>query len=278
MRILRVDSLPFHSIAYHCAAPGGGTMVAELPLLIGWVDTLPAPLTALICTSDLQGISLPQGDALPVRLLGEMVAEELLVMTELGMLPAPEQMGVLLAGDFYAAPQADQRGVSGDVRGVWHAMRRCGRWVTGVAGNHDQFAGSIENHPRVAMNDVHLLDGRISVLDGLRIGGLGGIIGNPRKPMRRTEHDYMHTLATLLRSAPDVVVMHESPAIPEIGRIGSLPVRKTLDLVGGMTIICGHCHWEQPLAILTNETQILNVDGRVVILCVDTQVSLASRL
>ena len=199
-------------------------------------------------------------------------------MSELGMIPASEQMGVFLAGDFYAAPQADQRGVSGDVHSVWQAMRRCGRWITGVAGNHDQFAGSVEDDPGGAMNNVHLLDGSIRVLDGLRVGGLGGIIGNPRKPLRRTEHDYTHTLATLLRSEPDVIVMHESPAMPETERIGSLPVRKTLDLVGGMTIICGHCHWEQPLAILANETQILNVDGRVVILCVDTPLQISSPL
>lgn len=31
-------------------------------------------------------------------------------------------------------------------------------------------------------------------------------------------------------------------------------------------VLCGHCHWDAPLAALPGGSQVLNADGRVVVL------------
>jgi hypothetical protein len=31
-------------------------------------------------------------------------------------------------------------------------------------------------------------------------------------------------------------------------------------------VVCGHCHWPEPLATLANGTQIVNVDSRMIVL------------
>jgi Icc protein len=103
--------------------------------LRGRVDGLPDGLEAVVLASDLQGRALADPHAsedVPLRLLGEAVADELHTLAELEEIPPPERMGVALAGDLYAAPDARKRGATGDVRSVWRAFARRGfRWVVG---------------------------------------------------------------------------------------------------------------------------------------------------
>src|SRR6187401_2440232 len=135
MRILQIDERPVHEIAYTNAASGGGVESRALPVLAGTVDALPPGLSALLIASDLQGVapSAEAGGAL--ALLGEVLAQELRVMEDLGLIPPREQIGVLLAGDLFSAPAGDKRGATGDVRPVWAAFAREARWAAGVAGN-----------------------------------------------------------------------------------------------------------------------------------------------
>ncbi len=105
----------------------------ELPLLEGEVDVLPSGLDALILTGDLQGIA-PSWSTGSTGLLGVRLAEELVELSEQGVLPYPERTGVVLAGDLYSAPGANIRGASGDVRAVWEAFADAFRWVAGVQG------------------------------------------------------------------------------------------------------------------------------------------------
>src|SRR5262245_22189259 len=171
MRILQVSDRPIYELPYTNAASGGGVESRALPVLAGAVDALPHDLSALLIASDLQGVapSAEHGGAL--ALLGEVLAQELRQLEDLDLIPRREQIGVILAGDLFAAPAGDKRGATGDVRPVWAALAREARWVAGVAGNHDLLGSDRENE-RLGRLGAHLLDGEVVDLDGLRIGGV----------------------------------------------------------------------------------------------------------
>lgn len=244
-------------------------MVEELPLITARVTDLPTGLDAIIATADLQGhVRTPRDDGMP-RLLGEHLAEELEVLAEVGEIPPLQNVGVILAGDLYARPQQDRRGGSGDVRSVWQAFADRCRWVVGVAGNHDMFG------PEWSLPDlkefmkrpkIHLLDGGFIELDGFRIGGLSGIIGNPKKPLRRLEQDFSAEVARLASLGSDILVMHDGPDVEATDLYGWASVRIALERSRPTFVIRGHAHWDNPLATLVNGTQVLNIDARVVVI------------
>jgi len=262
MRITSLESTPFSTVRYLAAASGGGTATLSLPILRGRVDALPTSLDALVVASDLQGIEL--GGAR--RLLGEALADELGRLAGDGQLPPLERVGVLLAGDLYSAPNADRRGATGDVRAVWRALAARCRFVAGVAGNHDTF-GDRDDEARFRRElGVHLLDGDVAELDTLRIGGVGGIIGDPHKPARRDEREFVRALRGVLAERPPVVVLHHGPDAERGALRGHEAVRHALDRSGELLVVCGHVHWRTPLADVRGGAQALNVDGRVVVL------------
>lgn len=59
------------------------------------------------------------------------------------------------------------------------------RWVVGVAGNHDTFGAPREQAQFFRQRpELQLLDGDVVDVDGLRVGGVGGIMGRPDKQGR----------------------------------------------------------------------------------------------
>jgi len=265
MKILSIDEGPFKTWPYQSASPRGRAETVWFPLLRGTVDTLPSEVSALLVLSDLQGVAPHALHEGAVALLGEVLADELAILGELGELPPPGSIGVVLAGDLYSAPLANVRGASGDVRSVWLAFAERFRWVAGVAGNHDTFGSAREQERFRQRPGIHLLDGEVADLEGLRVGGVGGIIGNPGKTGRRSEEDFLQTLDGVLREAPELLVLHMGPDAPEAGARGSPAVREQ---VGTRTplVVCGHAHWKVPLATLSGGAQVLNVDSRAVLL------------
>jgi len=157
---------------------------------------------------------------------------------------------------------ANKRGVSGEVWPVWHAFAARFRWVAGVPGNHDVLEDSAEK----MRGNLHLLDDDQAVLDGLNIAGLGGIIGNSRKPHRRAEEVFGAAVRRLVAGRPDVLVLHESPDLREERLRGNRIVREALGEGADTLVVCGHCHWPCPLATLPGGMRVLNVDGRCVVL------------
>ena len=263
MRIVDIDAEPFHALEYLDAARGGGSQLRQLPLLRGRAECLPAELDALLVTSDLQGRARA-GDGL-LRLLGEALAVEYAALAELELVPPCAFTGVVLAGDLFAAPAADRLGATGDVREVWRAFAGGFRWVAGVAGNHDLF-GKPQEQARFAREPgVHLLDGDMAVLDGLRVAGVGGICGNPDKPNRRAPESFVAAVRQRLAARPHLLVLHEGPDGGEAHLRGNPDLRAAL---GGQPtlVICGHVHWDRPLVALASGPQLLNVDARVVLL------------
>jgi len=261
-----ITSDPILEIRFLNAGKGAGSFYVDtLPIHTATVTGLPDELDAIIATADLQGRERFQDAQGPPRLLGEVLPRRLRceILPELGL--DAIRCAAVLAGDFYTVPNLDSRGGSGDVTGVWKAFCEEFRWVAGVAGNHDTFEQSL--HPKRRIHKkAHYLDGQLQRLDGLLIAGVGGIIGNPRKPQRKSDQEYLAHVERLAEKHPDVFLMHDGPDGGERHLRGQTLVRQIFERMPPTMIVRGHSHWQTPLVELSNSTQILNVDCRVVIL------------
>jgi len=267
MRILSIKPEPIVEIPFLNAGRGpGGFYEDRLPVQEAVVDRLPDGVSAIIATADLQGRERfqdgPEGQP---RLLGEALPSRLAtdVLPALGL--SGDRIGVLLAGDLYTVPALDRRGGSGDVTDVWRAFGDEFSWVVGVAGNHDTF-GPDPNAPPRFSRPLHYLDDDRVDIDGLKIAGLGGIIGNPRRPRRRSEQQYTECLEALLRHQTDILITHDGPNDPVQGLRGSPLIREVVERLRPSLVVRGHAYWRQPLSQLSGGVQVLNVDRRVVVL------------
>jgi hypothetical protein len=263
LRILTLDDAPFHELSYMNAMGAGAPCASRvLRFLRGTVNELPSGLDAIVATSDLQGREFVRG-----RLLGEVVAEELATLGELGVVPPAHRTAVLLAGDLFTVLELDRRGKIGDVRSVWAAFVSRFVWVAGVTGNHDCY-GPKDPPGRTFRKQpgVHLLDGTVADLDGLTIGGVSGIVGDPRKLHRKDLAEFLAVVSRLLSQRVDVLLLHEGPDGPG-GLRGNPEIRMTLERsTERPLVVCGHCYWPAALATLASGGQLLNVDSRVVVL------------
>jgi 3',5'-cyclic-AMP phosphodiesterase len=265
MRIHRLDERPMEWIRFLNASSRGTAEVTSLPIVSGRVDGLPPGLEAILVTSDLQGVTSDRALGGQSRLLGEELAEVYAFLADEGHVPPCSATGVVLAGDLYSCADGRERGATGDVRSVWNAFADVFRWVAGVAGNHDLFGTARERARLEARAGLHLLDGRVAALDGLRVGGVGFIAGNPGKPGRRSEDEQLALIEQVLVESPDVLVLHEGPSGSPSQR-GSAAVRDVLTAFGAPLTICGHRRWSEPLLSLEGGGQVLNVDERAVVL------------
>ncbi len=259
LQIVSIDETLIREIHYlNASSRHAGTDVESLPVALGQLAApLGETLDALIVCSDLQGVVPgPQGRS---ELLGVQVAAVLEELAGDGVIPPAARTGVILAGDLYCVPAANKRGGYGDVTNVWVAFADVFAWVAGVAGNHDDVSGVAK-----LGRNIHLLDGEIAEPDGLRIGGVGGIIGNPRKPGRRSEDDQLRALDRVIRQDVDILVLHEGPRGGDKQQ-GNAAIGAAIEAGAVGLTICGHEHWRAPLAA-HSRGQILNVDARVVVL------------
>lgn len=170
----------------------------------------------------------------------------------------------MLAGDLFSLPEANKRGGFGDVGLVWRAFAERFRWVAGVLGNHDDLGADSSGSKLSRHGRVHVLDGDVVELDGLRVGGVGLISGNPARRGRRAEADQLALIELTAELAPELLVLHEGPSGGST-QPGHSAVR---DIVEGARVpltVCGHEHWDHPLAEHATG-QMLNVDTRVLIL------------
>ena len=245
IRIESIDAEPISVLPYLNARSGGGSEVSRLEFTIAQVGPLADELDTVVCCSDLQGMVAGE-------LLGVSVADHLISCVDI-----PARTGIVLAGDLYSVPAANKRGGFGDVSTVWHAFADRFAWVVGVAGNHDDVSN-------VKGDNVHVLDGTTVMIDGLRFGGVGGVIGNPSKPGRRDQERHLDALLDVIRQEPDVLVLHEGPHGDD-RQLGNAEIRAAIEASEVPFTVCGHVHWRDPLVEL-QRSQILNVDARVVIL------------
>lgn len=262
MRLLDDRPERLATIPYQAAGPGGGSRGVQLAVERLRVDAMPAGCRALVATGDLQGIAASPLGGEP-GLLGIAVADYLGVWAEAGLIPPPDETGVLLTGDLYSAAGADRRGASGDVSDVWLAFAAAGcPMVYGVAGNHDDVTPDQvgEMGPNTA-----LLDGSRRRYGGLTVAGVGGVVGDPARAMRRTEEDFLALVKAATTPAVDVLLLHEGPPGAGAEQRGRASIRSLLERRAPSLTLCGHVHWTHPTAPL-GDGHIINVDARVVVL------------
>ncbi|MFF5263529.1 hypothetical protein ACFY4C_31775 [Actinomadura viridis] len=260
MRVVDGACTTIASLPYSRARTGGGTEAASLPVQRIRVGAVPDGCDALLVAGDLQGVAVSPWGGDPV-LLGIAVADYLGVWAGEGLLPPPERLGVVLTGDLYSAPGADRRGATGEVADVWLAFAAMGApLLVGVAGNHDVVSAG-----EAAEVGAALLDGQCVERGGTRFGGVGGIIGDPRRHGRSPESGFLARLDRVLDEEPSVLVLHEGPAGEGPGQPGNARVRERVALRPPPLTVCGHVHWERPVAPL-GEGHIINADDRLMLL------------
>ena len=64
----------------------------------------------------------------------------------------------------------------------------------------------------------------------------------------------------------DLLILHDGPNVAGTHMPGWPSVRRILEAAPPALVIRGHDHWDDPVATLINGTQVLNVEGRVVVL------------
>lgn len=262
MRLLDRRAERLATVSYQAATPGGGTGSVQLAVERVRVDSVPDGCRAILAAGDLQGIAPSPLGGQP-GLLGIAVADYLEIWAGQGLLPPPSEVGVLLAGDLYSAPGADRRGASGPVADVWLAFVAAGcSAVFGVAGNHDEVTAA-----QVAAlgPDVALLDGDRRHFGGLTVAGVSGVIGDPGRPLRRTEKDFHRAVKAAMTPLPDVLLLHEGPTGDSVDQRGNPALRALIERRAPALTLCGHVHWARPIAPL-GSGHVINVDARVVVL------------
>jgi 3',5'-cyclic-AMP phosphodiesterase len=247
IEIVGIDGTPIADLRYLNAGRRGSTEVCHLAVQRGRVHGLPEGIDALVATSDLQGI-VPDPRTRESRLLGVAVAELLEELAFDEILPPVQRTGAILAGDMYSVPEANQRGGHGSVAPVWGAFAEVFAWVIGVA-------------------RTIVLDTEDITIDGIRVGGVGLIAGNPAKNGRRAEDDQLARIERMAASGIDVLILHEGPR-GDADQPGHPGIRTLIEAHRVPLTICGHVHWPVPLA-RHGGGQILNVDTRVIVLTED---------
>ncbi|GID27576.1 metallophosphoesterase family protein [Paractinoplanes brasiliensis] len=259
-----VDTRPerLAAVPYRAAGPGGVPQSLQLGVELLRVDELPAGCDVVLAAGDLQGVA-PSPLGGEEQLLGVALADYLAVWAESGLLPPADRIGVLLTGDLYSAPGADRRGASGPVLDVWLAFAAAGcPMVLGVAGNHDEVTAA--QVAELGRTGAALLDGDRRSFGGVTVAGISGIVGDPRRGLRRTERDFLALVGMLTTPRPDVLLLHEGPNGDRAGQLGREAVRGALQRRAPALTLCGHVHWTEPVAAL-GDGHIVNVDARLVV-------------
>ncbi len=210
-------------ISYLSMAPGGHKIIPyKLPIYRVKTSGIPMELDALIISSDLQGVVI--NDEKQV-LLGEYLAnhlKEIMLMEELN----PRKTGVLLCGDLYA--DLKERGGLGDVREVWYRFREEFKWVAGISGNHDSFGNEKDYIKFINTEGIYFFTKGTRSIDGIKIAGISGIIGNPLKINRVPEDLYIDMLQSVIHENPDILLLHDSPNIKPLTQKGNTTLSEVL--------------------------------------------------
>ncbi|WP_097462245.1 metallophosphoesterase family protein [Mangrovitalea sediminis] len=254
IRLTDIEERPFETLSYRTSGPKGRILRRTLPIFRARGRGLPTDVGCAVLASDLQGREIGGQQ----RLLGEVLAQYLAYLQRVGDIPP---IGIAaLCGDLYDYPDCHKRGGTGDVDAVWHAFAAVARHVVGVLGNHDSL-----NQPSELPDNVHLLDGDLVGVEGIRVGGVSGIVGDPRRNQRKALPDYLQMLDGVTQKQPDLLLLHQGPDAPDTSRRGDPMVRLALEAgYSGLTVF-GHAYWADPFVIALGEGQALNVDSRVVL-------------
>ena len=236
------------------------------------VDNLKG-FSALVLTGDLQFRDVNKSSDSQHKLIGNVLAKELFLLSQSKLLPAVENIGIILAGDLYCVENLDKRGGLGDVSEVWDSFYQYFPHVMGVLGNHDSIGTLTLDKLSEFPKRYNILHKNYVDINDVRISGISGIVGDPRRPNRVKENEYLDAVKNLLNARSDILITHEAPKFGEFGLSGNEPYRNYLESATPTLIVCGHNHWKIPYLKLKNDTQIFNVDSRCIVLISDNKIN-----
>lgn len=205
-----------------------------------------------LATADLQGRETTDAN----RLLGERVADEVLILQELGDLPALDLC--LLCGDFYDYPDLRKLGGTGDVTPAFNALSKTAKETFAVLGNHDEV--TIDE----LLPSIRLLDGDTVKTDWLTVSGVSGIVGDPKRNNRKTEAEFLAAIDHCSTARTDLLLLHQGPQGNGPGARGLDVVNQRLRRRSNLLVLFGHCHWNEPFHV-EGRNVFCNVDARVLV-------------
>lgn len=267
MNIIKVISEIKYEFPCVVVAPGNnGILHSNIPLVNIIVDELPKGLNAIIAGSDFQAYDSADIAPNERNLMGLIISNELKRFADERFIPNSDNIGIILAGDFYADPLLEKRGGAGNVQNVWDSFESSFRWTVGVAGNHDRFYNDFQIPEEMNyLSCPAILDGQFCKRDGIQIGGISGIIGNPNRPWRKSENDFIDLINNLVINS-SILILHEGPAIAEVGAKGSAMIRSALESIKrNLITVSAHSHWHHHYYRINETVHAINVDFRVVI-------------
>lgn len=244
------EPVPLHEIEYRSS---GSSSPRDLTLQISTVryKSTSAFTPTFLATADLQGREKHDSN----RLLGELVADEIIALQELDILPAFDFC--TLCGDFYDYPDLRKLGGTGDVTPAINALSKTASHTFAVLGNHDEIQND-ELNP-----DVTILDGTSGTASSCTIAGVSGIVGDPKRNNRKTETDFLAAVDRCLTSGTDILMLHQGPKGPTEAERGFEAINELLKKKRSqLLVVFGHCHWPAPFH-RAGHNLYCNVDSRV---------------
>lgn len=233
-----------------------------LPIYTAQLEGLNTDLKHLVIASDLQGIV---GEGEDAHQLSIALLDKLLELNEQEALFDVSQTAVILCGDLYAEAHK-RKGVYGDVRYIWQAYNAVFKSVVGVAGNHDAFGSKDDFDAFIKEEGIYFLDNDIINLDGIKVGGLSGMIGKTTKNQRKDKDRFLAQLKALLQSQCDFILLHEGPAFKAYRKRGnSLITEVIMDSKLNNRVFFGHRNWGELISTSMGNTSLLNTDAKCLI-------------
>lgn len=248
-----------HEIPYRSSGKAAPRELS-LQLITVRYQSASANAPSFLATSDLQGRETGKQN----RLLGELLADEITALQELGELPFFDLC--LLCGDFYDYPDLKKLGGTGDVTAVLNAMSEIAASTFAVLGNHDTI-DTTTLKPEIA-----ILDGTAAATDSFTIGGVSGIIGNPRRNNRKTDAEFFAALEKCSNSRTDILLLHQGPKGASEEARGLEAINTKLQRRNNLLVLFGHCHWPSPFET-EGQNLYCNVDARVIAFIPDAETS-----
>ena len=268
---------PIYTFYYKTLDRSGKAALRPFTIYRSYITGLPEGLDGLLLFSDLQGVDpAPEKPGLiksiTDRLTGKtdrmppsltkLLITNLQFLETIQEVPPRKSTGVLNCGDLHVDKTLRKRGGIGDVTDRWLQFTDQYKWVAGVMGNHDLVDMEILSR----RDNCFFLDKEIRDFDGLTIGGISGVTGNPDKPNRRPIDKFLDAFKSMAKQAPDILVMHEGPHHPQSGGLGQPALDPLLKTTSIPLIAFGHVAWEGMGHHPYTGGHLLNVDSKAVVL------------
>ena len=147
-------------------------------------------LDAIMATADLQGREFPTNEKRKWPAAGEHLAEHCALLAETGMLPPRTELASSLPATCIPRELLDKRGGSGDVRRCGRRLCNASDGLPGCWQSRFLWQNTFSSTSKAFLRQpkTRFTGWPRSQLDGLKIGGLSGVVGDStRKLFRREE-------------------------------------------------------------------------------------------